>query len=217
MYLISTEMFCRSSLLSNISPLFNSSKAPRFSQPQKQNFVSYRWANPHDPKLLHATTILSVRKGGKVVVIGDGQVTLGNTVVKPNARKVRRLSNDVLTGFAGSTADAMTLFEKLELKLEEHPGQLLRSCVELAKSWRTDKYLRRLEAVMIVADKNTTLMLSGNGDVLEPPAHGVMAVGSGGSYAEAAAIALLETDWDAERIARKVCFLFNYYNIIIII
>ena len=132
------------------------------------------------------TTIVSVRKGGKVVVAGDGQVSLGQTVMKGNARKVRRLGNgSVIAGFAGATADAFTLLERLETKIEQYPGQLTRACVELAKDWRTDRYLRRLEAMMIVADKNITLGLTGNGDVLEPE-EGIMAIGSGGNYALAA-------------------------------
>ncbi len=151
----------------------------------------------------HATTIVSVRKGGKIVIAGDGQVTLGQTVIKHNARKVRRLSKgDVIAGFAGATADAFTLLERLEAKLEQYPGQLMRACVELAKDWRTDRYLRRLEAMMIVADKSSTLVLTGTGDVLEPE-HGIAAIGSGGNYALAAARALDETDWDAEKIARR--------------
>ncbi|MBU3079161.1 ATP-dependent protease subunit HslV [Sphingomonas quercus] len=152
----------------------------------------------------HGTTILSVRRGGKVVVVGDGQVSMGNTVMKPNARKVRRLGADgqVIGGFAGATADAFTLFERLERKLEQHPGQLLRAAVELAKDWRTDKYLRNLEAMMIVADKEVTLILTGNGDVLEPEA-GVAAIGSGGNYALSAARALLDYEADAETICRK--------------
>jgi ATP-dependent HslUV protease, peptidase subunit HslV len=151
----------------------------------------------------HGTTILSVRKNGKVVVAGDGQVSLGNTVIKPNARKVRRLGDGaVIGGFAGATADAFTLFERLERKLEQHRGQLLRAAVELAKDWRTDKYLRNLEAMMIVADKDATLILTGNGDVLEPEA-GVAAIGSGGNYALAAAKAILDYEEDAETIARK--------------
>mmetsp|Transcript_17192 Transcript_17192/g.66912 ORF Transcript_17192/g.66912 Transcript_17192/m.66912 type:complete len:247 (+) Transcript_17192:52-792(+) len=160
------------------------------------------WDVPEHQKV-RATTILTVRKGGKVVMIGDGQVSLGNTVVKPNAKKVRRLQGDIVTGIAGATGDAITLFERLEQKLGEYPGQLLRSCVELGKMWRSDKYLRRLEAVMLVADSNVSLMLSGTGDVLEPAPHGVIAIGSGGAYAQAAAVALLDTDWDAERIARR--------------
>lgn len=153
---------------------------------------------------MHATTIVTVRKGGKVVIAGDGQVSLGQTVMKGNARKVRRIgkSGSVITGFAGATADAFTLLERLEAKLEQYPDQLLRACVELAKDWRTDRYLRRLEAMMLVADKNVTLALTGNGDVLEPE-HGVMAIGSGGNYALAAARALIDTDQDAEQIARK--------------
>ncbi len=153
----------------------------------------------------HGTTILSVRKGNKVVVAGDGQVSLGSTVVKANAKKVRRLGADgsVIGGFAGSTADAFTLFDRLEAKLERWPGQLLRASVELAKDWRTDRYLRRLDAMMAVADKNVTLILTGNGDVLEP-ADGIAAIGSGGNYALAAARALIDIDnLEAEEIARR--------------
>ena len=151
----------------------------------------------------HGTTILSVRKNGKVVVAGDGQVSLGNTVIKPNARKVRQLGDgSVIGGFAGATADAFTLFERLERKLEQHRGQLLRAAVELAKDWRTDRYLRRLEAMMIVADKDVSLVLTGTGDVLEPES-GVMAIGSGGNYALAAARALIDSDKDAETIVRR--------------
>lgn len=152
----------------------------------------------------HGTTILSVRKGNKVVVAGDGQVSLGSTVVKANARKVRRLGADgsVIGGFAGSTADAFTLFDRLESKLERWPGQLLRASVELAKDWRTDRYLRRLDAMMAVADKDVTLILTGNGDVLEP-ADGIAAIGSGGNYALSAARALIDMDLDAEDIARR--------------
>ncbi len=153
----------------------------------------------------HGTTILSVRKGNKVVVAGDGQVSLGSTVVKANARKVRRLGADgvVIGGFAGSTADAFTLFDRLESKLERWPGQLLRASVELAKDWRTDRYLRRLDAMMAVADKDVTLILTGNGDVLEP-SDGIAAIGSGGNYALAAARALIDIDdLDAEAIARR--------------
>ena len=150
-----------------------------------------------------ATTILMVRKGGRVVIGGDGQVSLGPTVMKGNARKVRRLGKgEVISGFAGATADAFTLFERLESKLEQYPGQLMRACVELAKDWRTDRYLRRLEAMMLVADKNVGLILSGTGDVLEPET-GVMGIGSGGNYALAAARALIYTDLDAEAIVRK--------------
>lgn len=153
--------------------------------------------------LWHGTTILTVRKGGKVVVAGDGQVSLGQTVIKSNARKVRRLGKgDVIGGFAGATADAFTLFERLEAKLEQHPGQLQRACVELAKDWRTDRYLRRLEAMMIVADAGTSLVLTGTGDVLEPEHH-VMGIGSGGMYALAAARALIDQPLSAEEIARK--------------
>ncbi|MFQ3664763.1 MAG: ATP-dependent protease subunit HslV [Sphingomonadaceae bacterium] len=156
------------------------------------------------PQSWHATTILSVRKNGRVVVAGDGQVSLGQTVIKPNAKKVRRIGADgaVIGGFAGSTADAFTLFERLEAKLERYPGQLTRAAVELAKDWRQDRYLRRLEAMMIVADASTTLILTGTGDVLEPN-DGIAAIGSGGNYALAAARALADTDLDAEAIARK--------------
>jgi ATP-dependent HslUV protease subunit HslV len=158
---------------------------------------------PHDPIQWHGTTILSVRKGGRVVVAGDGQVSMGSTIMKGNARKVRPLGKgDVIAGFAGATADAMTLFERLEAKLEQYPGQLMRACVELAKNWRTDKYLRRLEAMMIVADAQTTLVLTGNGDVLEPEA-GIVGIGSGGNYALAAARALADSDLSAEEIVRK--------------
>ena len=151
----------------------------------------------------HGTTILSVRKNGKVVVIGDGQVSMGQTVMKPNARKVRPLGDGkVIAGFAGATADAFTLFERLEAKLERHNGQLMRAAVELAKDWRTDKYLRNLEALMIVADKDVTLVLTGNGDVLEPVG-GIAAIGSGGNYALSAARALDDYEADAEVIGRK--------------
>ncbi len=149
------------------------------------------------------TTILSVRKGNQVVIAGDGQVTMGNTVVKANARKVRFLSSgDVLVGFAGATADAFTLFERLEAKLDQYPGQLQRACVELAKDWRTDKYLRKLEAMMAVVDKNVSLILTGIGDVLEPQ-DGIIGIGSGGNFALAAARALIDQDLSAEEIARK--------------
>jgi ATP-dependent HslUV protease subunit HslV len=151
----------------------------------------------------HGTTILGVRKNGKAVIAGDGQVSLQSTVIKPNARKVRRLGGDkVIGGFAGATADAFTLFERLERKLEQYHGALMRSAVELAKAWRTDKYLRNLEAMMIVADKDITLILTGTGDVLEP-ASGVAAIGSGGNFALAAATALYGYEEDAEAIARK--------------
>jgi ATP-dependent protease HslVU, peptidase subunit len=151
----------------------------------------------------HGTTILSVRKDGRVVVAGDGQVSLGQTVIKANARKVRRIGGGaILVGFAGATADAFTLLERLEGKLEKHPGQLTRACVELAKDWRTDRYLRRLEAMMAVADKDVSLVLTGQGDVLEPE-DGLIAIGSGGNYALSAARALIDTDLDAEAIARK--------------
>jgi ATP-dependent HslUV protease subunit HslV len=155
------------------------------------------------PPPWHGTTILSVRKGGTVVVAGDGQVSMQNTIIKSNARKVRPLAGgQVLAGFAGATADAMTLFERLEGKLEQYPGQLTRACVELAKDWRTDRYLRRLEAMMIVADSKVTLVLTGTGDVLEPE-HGVVGIGSGGNFALAAARALIDGDLDAAEIARR--------------
>jgi ATP-dependent HslUV protease, peptidase subunit HslV len=152
----------------------------------------------------HGTTILSVRKGGSVVIAGDGQVSLGQTVIKSNARKVRRLGDgSVIAGFAGATADAFTLFERLEAKLEQHAGQLTRACVELAKDWRTDRYLRRLEAMMAVADKTVSLTLTGNGDVLEPE-DGLIGIGSGGAFALSAARALIDIDGlDAEEIARR--------------
>jgi ATP-dependent HslUV protease, peptidase subunit HslV len=151
----------------------------------------------------HGTTIMSVRKNGTVVIAGDGQVSMGQTVMKPNAKKVRRLHDgSVISGFAGATADAFTLFERLEKKLEQHRGQLMRAAVDLAKDWRTDKYLRNLEAMMIVADKEVTLILTGNGDVLEP-LDGVAAIGSGGNYALAAARALMEYENDPEVLARK--------------
>ena len=150
------------------------------------------------------TTVLSVRKGSQVVIAGDGQVTLGNTVIKANARKVRRLGKGgVIAGFAGATADAFTLFERLEAKLETYPDQLTRACVELAKDWRTDRYLRRLEAMMAVADASVSLVLTGTGDVLEPE-DGLIGIGSGGSFALAAARALLNRDgMEAEEIARN--------------
>ncbi len=161
----------------------------------------------------HGTTIIGVKKGGVTVIAGDGQVSMGNTVMKPNARKVRRLGTPdehgkgkVIAGFAGATADAFTLFERLERKLEQHRGQLMRAAVELAKDWRTDKYLRNLEALMIVADAETMLILTGNGDVLEPeggPGGQIAAIGSGGNFALAAAKALTDYEDDAEKIARR--------------
>ena len=152
----------------------------------------------------HGTTILGVKKGGRTVVAGDGQVSLGNTVIKPNAKKVRRIGADgtVIGGFAGATADAFTLFERLEKKLEQYNGQLLRAAVELAKDWRTDKYLRNLEAMMIVADAEQLLILTGNGDVLEPEG-GIAAIGSGGNYALSAAKALADYEQDPEVLARR--------------
>ncbi len=159
---------------------------------QKQSFPGWR-----------GTTIVSVRKGNQVVVAGDGQVSLGNTVIKHGAKKVRRLAGGaVIAGFAGATADAFTLFERLEAKLEQYPNQLMRACVELAKDWRTDRYLRRLEAMMIVVDASDSLVLTGTGDVLSPD-EGVTAIGSGGNYALSAALALLDSDSSAEDIAKK--------------
>src|ERR1700674_5552108 len=159
-------------------------------------------SQPQSP-VWHGTTILTVRKGGKVVIGGDGQVSIGQTVIKSNAKKVRKLGKvDVIGGFAGATADAFTLFERPEAKLEQYPGQLTRAAVELAKDWRTDRYLRRLEAMMIVADRQVSLVLTGTGDVLEPEA-GLMGIGSGGNFALAAARALIETEQDAETIVKK--------------
>ncbi len=151
----------------------------------------------------HGTTIVTIRKGGKVVIAGDGQVSLGQTVIKHNAKKVRPLAKgNVIAGFAGATADAFTLLERLEAKLEQYPDQLTRACVELAKDWRTDRYLRRLEAMMLVADAKTSLVLTGTGDVLEPE-NGIAAIGSGGNFALAAARALADSGLDAEAIARR--------------
>ena len=157
----------------------------------------------HGLEQWHGTTIIGVKIGDHTVIAGDGQVSMGNTVMKPNARKVRRLHDgSVIGGFAGATADAFTLFERLEKKLEAHRGQLMRAAVELAKDWRTDKYLRNLEALMIVADKDVLLVLTGNGDVLEPEG-GIAAIGSGGNYALSAAKALDPYEDDAEKIARR--------------
>ena len=160
--------------------------------------------NTHGLAAWHGTTILLVRKGGDVVIAGDGQVTVGPTVMKSNAKKLRRLGKgEVIAGFAGATADALTLFERLEAKLEQHPGQLARACVELAKDWRTDRYLRRLEAMMAVADRSVSLVLTGTGDVLEPE-DGLIGIGSGGSFALAAARALVDIDGlDAETVVRR--------------
>jgi len=173
--------------------------------------------NNNDFAGMHATTILCVRKNGKTVIIGDGQVSIGPTIMKGNAKKLRRVaSGNIVAGFAGSTADALTLFERLESKLEKFPNQLKRAAVELAKDWRTDKYLRRLEAMMIVADKDDTLVLTGQGDVLEPE-NGVTAIGSGGNYALSAARAFFEYEIDAEvicekamKIAADICVYTNY-------
>ena len=179
-------------------------------------------SSPYDPVGWHGTTILCVRRDGAVAMAGDGQVSLGNTVVKGNARKVRRIGNGgVLAGFAGATADAFTLLERLEAKLERYPNQLERACVELAKDWRTDRYLRRLEAMMAVADRDRSFTLTGNGDVLEPE-DGVIAIGSGGNYALAAARALIdipgltaeETARRAMKIAGDICVYTNY-NVIV--
>lgn len=160
-------------------------------------------SSPDEPDSWHGTTILTIRKDGRVVIAGDGQVSIGATIIKTNARKVRTLGKgDVIGGFAGATADAFALFERLETKIEQYPGQLTRACVELAKDWRTDRYLRRLEAMMIVADRETTLVLTGTGDVLEPEDN-VMGIGSGGNYALAAARALRDQPLEAEAIARK--------------
>src|ERR1700754_4389928 len=160
-----------------------------------------------EPRSWHATTILTIRKNGRVVIAGDGQVSLGATIIKANARKVRTLGKgEVIAGFAGATADAFTLFERLEAKLEQYPGQLARACVELAKDWRTDRYLRRLEAMLIVADKSTGFTLSGSGDVLEPEEDefgSATAIGSGGNYALAAARALMPMTLDADEIVRR--------------
>ena len=164
---------------------------------------SYQSQGEPSPQVWHGTTIVTVRKGGRVVIGGDGQVSIGPTVIKGNARKVRRLGKgDVIGGFAGATADAFTLFERLEAKLEQYPGQLTRAAAELAKDWRTDRYLRRLEAMMIVADAKVSLVLTGTGDVLEPE-DGVIAIGSGGNYALAAARALVDSEKDAEAIVRR--------------
>lgn len=169
-------------------------------------------SNSHSAIQWHGTTIIGVKRAGKTVIAGDGQVSMGNTVMKPNARKVRRIGEsgakkgEVIAGFAGATADAFTLFERLERKLEQYNGQLLRAAVELAKDWRTDKYLRNLEALMIVADKDSMLVLTGNGDVLEPEAKNdtiITAIGSGGNYALAAARALSDYEEEAETIARR--------------
>lgn len=159
--------------------------------------------NSHGSALWYGTTILAVRKPNKLCVIGDGQVSMGQTVMKGNARKVRRLAGgDIIAGFAGATADAFTLFERLEEKLERFPGQLQRAAVELAKDWRTEKYLQKLEALLIVADKDTTLVITGTGDVLEPE-HDVVAIGSGGNFAHAAALGIHGYEDDAEVIGRK--------------
>ena len=160
-------------------------------------------AADHGLQQWHGTTIIGVKRGDTTVLAGDGQVSMGNTVMKPNAKKVRRIGDGkVVAGFAGATADAFTLFERLERKLDQYSGQLMRAAVELAKDWRTDKYLRNLEALMIVADKDTLLVLTGNGDVLEPEG-GIAAIGSGGNYALAAARALSDYESDPEKIARR--------------
>lgn len=164
---------------------------------------TYFMFNHNDSSKIYGTTILSVRKGSSVAIAGDGQVSLGSTVLKSNAKKIRRLGDgSIIGGFAGATADAFTLFERLESKLEQYPNQLMRACVELAKDWRTDKYLRRLEAMMIVIDVNISLVLTGNGDVLEPE-DGIIGIGSGGNYALSAARALSEFDLSPEEICKK--------------
>lgn len=177
----------------------DASPATRHIHPMSENTMQN--TNGAD---LHGTTILSIRKGGKVVIAGDGQVSLGNTVFKSNAKKVRTLSDgNVIVGFAGATADAFTLLERLEAKLEQYPKQLTRACVELAKDWRTDRYLRRLEAMMAVVDPKVSLILSGTGDVIEPE-DGIIGIGSGGHFALAAARALIDRDdLDAEAVARQ--------------
>jgi ATP-dependent HslUV protease subunit HslV len=169
----------------------------------QKGHVNAVMSHPQSP-VIHGTTVLSVRRNGRVVVAADGQVTFGQTILKPNAKKVRRLgTGNVIAGFAGATADAFALFERLEGKLEKHPGQLTRACVELAKDWRTDRYLRRLEAMMAVADKDVSLVLTGTGDVVEPQDQ-LIGIGSGGPFALAAARAMLsETELEAEAIARK--------------
>jgi ATP-dependent HslUV protease subunit HslV len=152
---------------------------------------------------LHGTTILSVRKDGKVAIASDGQISFGPTILKASAKKIRSMAGgSIMAGFAGSTADALTLFERLDAKLEKHPGQLTRACVELAKDWRTDKYLRRLEAMLIVVSKNETLILTGNGDVIDPE-DGIAAIGSGGNFALSAARALIDSNHTAEEIVRR--------------
>jgi ATP-dependent HslUV protease subunit HslV len=168
------------------------------------NLKSFIMLDHKDSSMLYGTTILSVRKNGKVAIAGDGQVSLGSTVLKSNAKKIRKLGDgSIIGGFAGATADACTLFERLEAKLEQYPNQLMRACVELAKDWRTDKYLRRLEAMLIVADRDHTLVLTGNGDVLEPE-NGIAAIGSGGAYAQSAALALLRnTELSPEVIVKQ--------------
>jgi ATP-dependent HslUV protease subunit HslV len=176
----------------------------------------------HKPDLWYGTTIVSVRMNGKVAIAGDGQVTLGNQVIKSKARKVRQLANGkVLAGFAGATADAFALFERLESKLEQYPSQLTRACVEMAKDWRTDRYLRRLEAMMIVVDSSISLTITGNGDVLEPEEDGIMAIGSGGGFALAAAKAMVLYEKDPAVVAKKaleiaanICIYTNH-NIVI--
>lgn len=204
-------MFGRAKFLGSAFTRVPSSGSPFFSPKNINSFTvnqsKRNYYNVNNGEQWRATTILSLRRNNKIIMIGDGQVSRGSCIVKPNAKKVRKLDKGrVLTGFAGSTADAITILERLEAKLEEFPGQLRRACVAVAQEWRTRGF-SQLEAVMIVADKKETYLLSGSGDVLEPPEHGILAVGSGGDFAASAAIALLETDWDAERIAKKVCFL----------
>ena len=183
--------------------MFSSSLRNTFCKTIKRQPLNYRTIRSFGVDLnWHGTTIVCVRKDGDVAMIGDGQVSLGSSVVKGNAKKVRRLGKDILVGFAGSTADALTLLERLEAKLEAYPNQLTRACVELAKAWRTDKYLRRLEALMAVGDKNNSYIISGTGDVLEPEGD-VIGIGSGGNYALAAGKVLMDTDMNAEQVAKK--------------
>ena len=196
-------------------PFIGHSRSTYYTQvPQPGTYSSIPTWSAHSKPEMHATTILCVRKGKKVVVIGDGQVSMGPTIVKPNARKVRRIGNGkVIVGFAGATADAFTLVERLEGKLEEYPGQLLRAAVETAKCWRTDKYTRHLEALLIAADENISICLSGNGDVIESH-DGLLGIGSGGTYALAAARALIDMpEVDALTVAKKVGHFLSNVNV----
>lgn len=187
-----------------VGGVFGRAKEALATEAVQESVASYHaGASSNEHVGMRGTTVLCVRKGDQVVMMADGQVTLGSEILKPNVRKVRRIGDNVIGGFAGATADAFTLFERLEHKLDEHPGQLTRAAVELAKLWRTDKFLRRLDAVMVVADKTQSLQITGNGDVLEPH-DGVIGIGSGGSYAVSAARALIDVpDMDALQIAKK--------------